>query len=547
MSKKLDMMKRYVLPGILAVNSLGAIGARVIDNPYYRMSSSTTFCITKVEINDSTTRVYTDIYGQPGYWISAGENFTLKGADTGNEYALKSIEGIPMNEKVWLPDSAYMNAVFVFPPLAAVDTVIDFNEGDESFDGWKVTGLQLGAQPAGIRTHITGSLEGRPEVSWLVLAPAGDDVRVNKTLIVPVRNGRFEYTLTTDEILAYDLVPGIDILNGSWMMSRFFSEGGDVHIEIPANDKMRATLPIHGGSLTQHLCDMTEARYRHILESGINELEDSLDRTRSMYTPEYYALTDFLDQHHKDITESQQDSIFKLMERLNEDDRVMSEVGKEYRALGDKVYQETALMSDEFIRNDTTLAGLYMIYEKMKFNQPGFKDFLPVFTTRYKDRFRDHKYTKALSALLSDESATPGHKVPDFMAPDLDGNDYTLSQLIEGKIALVDLWASWCGPCRRHSIAMIPVYEKWKDRGFTVIGVARENTDTNAMRKAIEQDGYPWVNLVELNDSAHIWERYGAGNAGGIQVLVGKDGMVVAVNPTPEDVEAYLQQASAEE
>lgn len=547
MSKKPDRMKRYVVLGILAINTLSAIGALVIDNPDYSMSSRTTFCITKVEINDSTTRVYADIYGHPGYWISAGENFSLRGAETGNKYALKSIEGIPMNEKVFLPDSAYVNAVFVFPPLAAVDTVVDFNERDESSDGWKVTGLQLGTQPSGIRTHITGILEGRPEASWLVLAPASDDVRINKTLIVPVRNGRFEYTLTTDEILAYNLVPGIDILRGSWMSSIFFSEGGDVHIEIPADDEMRATLPIHGGSLTQHFCDLTESRYRHILQSGINQLEDSLDRTRSMCTPEYYALTDFLDQHHGNITESQQDSIFKLMQRLNENDMVNSEAGKKYMALEEKVYKEAALISDKFIKNDTTLVGLYMIYEKMKFNTPDLQDFLPVFNSRYKNRFPNHKYTKALLALLNDESATVGHKVPDFTAPDLDGNDHTLSRLIDGKVALVDLWASWCGPCRRHSIAMIPVYEKWKDRGFTVVGVARENTDTNAMRKAIEQDGYPWVNLVELNDSAHIWERYGASNAGGIQVLVGKDGMVVAVNPTPEQVEAYLQQTAAGE
>lgn len=91
---------------------------------------------------------------------------------------------------------------------------------------------------------------------------------------------------------------------------------------------------------------------------------------------------------------------------------------------------------------------------------------------------------------------------------------------------------------------MIPVYEKWKSHGFTIIGVARELDNTSAMKAAIKRDGYTWTNLVELNDKAGIWQKYRAGNSGGKTLLVDADGIVVAVNPTPEEVDAYKTRIS---
>ena len=87
----------------------------------------------------------------------------------------------------------------------------------------------------------------------------------------------------------------------------------------------------------------------------------------------------------------------------------------------------------------------------------------------------------------------------------------------------------------------MPIYEKYKDRGFTVVGVAREDKRKN-MERALTQDGYPWLNLLELRDENKIWRKYGIEGSGGTTVLVDRDVTILAVHPTAEEVEEILQE-----
>ena len=130
--------------------------------------------------------------------------------------------------------------------------------------------------------------------------------------------------------------------------------------------------------------------------------------------------------------------------------------------------------------------------------------------------------------------------MPDAGAAGPDGKEVKLSELIAGKVALIHLWASWCGPCIRHGREMIPVYEAYKDKGFTVVGVAREKSK-ESMATALQNVKYPWVNLLELNDRHGIWAKYGIGNAGGGDFLVDDKGVLLAIKTTPEEVKSILK------
>lgn len=196
----------------------------------------------------------------------------------------------------------------------------------------------------------------------------------------------------------------------------------------------------------------------------------------------------------------------------------------------------------EYAKAHPTLVGLYLLKNQLvSFAQEDYHSYLEVYRTIFADKFPDSELTVFMQNWVNSRQLKLGSKFIDFTAPDLKGTTYMLSEEISGKVALIDLWASWCGPCRSKSKSMIPVYEAYKDKGFTVVGVARER-DASSMEAAVEQDKYPWLNLLELNDKGKIWEKYGVGNGGGAVFLVGKDGKILAIDPTAEEVKKILEE-----
>lgn len=72
----------------------------------------------------------------------------------------------------------------------------------------------------------------------------------------------------------------------------------------------------------------------------------------------------------------------------------------------------------------------------------------------------------------------PDHPAPDFVLPSLDGTSITLSEL-HGQVVLINVWATWCPPCRAEMPAIQAAYDQYRDRGFTVLAVnSREVRDT---------------------------------------------------------------------
>ncbi len=69
---------------------------------------------------------------------------------------------------------------------------------------------------------------------------------------------------------------------------------------------------------------------------------------------------------------------------------------------------------------------------------------------------------------------------PDFTLTTYDGQELRLSDL-RGKVVVVNFWASWCGPCRVETPDLQQIYERYRERGVEVIGVAYTDTDANAL------------------------------------------------------------------
>lgn len=97
----------------------------------------------------------------------------------------------------------------------------------------------------------------------------------------------------------------------------------------------------------------------------------------------------------------------------------------------------------------------------------------------------------AVGAPLS-SSASPreGFLAPEFTLATLDGTKVTLSDL-RGKIVLINLWATWCPPCRAEMPALENAYEQYRDSGVVILGI-------NVTYQDSERDIPPFVEEFEL-------------------------------------------------
>ncbi len=156
-------------------------------------------------------------------------------------------------------------------------------------------------------------------------------------------------------------------------------------------------------------------------------------------------------------------------------------------------------------------------------------------------KYPNHPYTPTIGQMIeSFDAVQVGGDFIDLEAPDLEGNIVKISEKMNGKITLLDLWASWCGPCIRTSRSMTQVYKEFKDKGFTIVGIAREFENTKALKKALKREKFPWLNLVELDDQNEIWLKYNIPFAGGSTFLIDKNGKILAINPKVEAVREIL-------
>jgi peroxiredoxin len=64
----------------------------------------------------------------------------------------------------------------------------------------------------------------------------------------------------------------------------------------------------------------------------------------------------------------------------------------------------------------------------------------------------------------------------DYAATTLDGESVSLESL-RGQVVLLNLWATWCGPCRAETPYLQSVYEEHKDDGFEIVGISMDTGD----------------------------------------------------------------------
>jgi len=142
---------------------------------------------------------------------------------------------------------------------------------------------------------------------------------------------------------------------------------------------------------------------------------------------------------------------------------------------------------------------------------------------------------------LANDAMAPGNMAPDFEELMVDGKTTMKLSDLRGKVVLLDFWASWCGPCRRDNPHVVGLYEKYKDRGFTIMSVSLDKSKENWVA-AIEKDNLSWPNHVsDLQQwASRVGKIYGVSSIP-FTVLIDQEGKIVQTKLRGEALTAELE------
>ena len=367
-----------------------------------------------------------------------------------------------------------------------------------------------------------------PDSSRVLVFGKGADIRFDDPVeSARLDGGTFNVSFRDSVVRQYELIFEEDMMDGQLQVFNFFSDRVPLHF----------TFGSRYGKLTVEVAGSRDNEELYLYRNKSTENNAVLD---SMY----YEIEKWITARYGEDDWPEEGS---------EDYRTVQAMYDRVGAVRDSIREHSGYEEWERDRlvSHRTLAGLSEICSSIRLDvqemKMGHQDTLSSFYLglfeEYRRLYPDNELTLATDALLAElERIAPGRPAPDFSAPSLDGQRYRLSELLRGNaVTVLDCWASWCGPCRKHSRELIPLYEKYRDRGMAVVGVAREYDSLDDMRAAVEKDGYPWIQLYDLDGAEGIWNLYGLSTAGGGIFLIDSEGKIIDKFDDTAAIAAWLE------
>lgn len=117
------------------------------------------------------------------------------------------------------------------------------------------------------------------------------------------------------------------------------------------------------------------------------------------------------------------------------------------------------------------------------------------------EKLKNTRDVKAAFETINGRQRTAvGNPAPAFTINDANGTPVSLSSF-RGKYVLLEFWASWCVPCRKQIPALKAAYEKYKDKGFTILSISVD-ADKSKWEKALKEENLAWINVRDVVDKS---------------------------------------------
>lgn len=135
--------------------------------------------------------------------------------------------------------------------------------------------------------------------------------------------------------------------------------------------------------------------------------------------------------------------------------------------------------------------------------------------------FTLHKY---LNQKQASSNPAIGLQRPEFAAMDLDGKFRNIKEW-DGKLILLNFWATWCPPCKKEIPDFIELQKAYGDQDFQIISIAIDEED--AVREYAEEIGMNYPVMAVQDEGVGLAKRYG--NGAGVlpyTVIINRDGEI---------------------
>jgi len=318
------------------------------------------------------------------------------------------------------------------------------------------------------------------------------------------------------------------------------------------NEKGEFVMNHYSPSIGFYRLRLTESNFAMLVLDSAQKVSVTADARdlgntfKSEGSPETTLFSEYntLAQGQKTRTDSLENIFRTAMVTLKLDslraDSLSKELQKPYEYM---VNQYSEVVAKKIMQNTQSFASI-MAIQQLRPEQ--YLDVYKALDKGLTEKYPNNKDIKSFHAMVQQtemmvaktEAIKIGAEAPELILPTKDNKDLALSSF-RGKIVLIDFWASWCAPCRKELPNVKRAYEKYKNKGFEILGVSLDK-DRDSWLEAIDKEGLKWPQVSDLK----FWQSE-ACQTYAVQsipytVLVDKEGKIIATDLRGADLDKKL-------